>query len=57
MSIDPAVLQAALRDLVGYLDYDLMKSIDDPEDDGGDDWSDYTALFQRYIEKHEENRG
>ena len=56
MDIDEKVLQSALRNLVGELDYDLMKAIDDPEDEFSRDWNDITLLFLRFIDKINEKK-
>lgn len=51
MDIDERVLQSAIRNLVGELDYDLMKAIDDPEDEFSRNWNDITVLFLHFIDK------
>jgi hypothetical protein len=47
-------VQAALRGLIGMLDYDLMKSIDDPEEDDGTTWEDVTSMFFGHLFAAEE---
>lgn len=56
MDIDEKVFRSALRNLIGELDYDLMKNIDDPEDEFGRNWDDVTLLFLRFIDKINEKK-
>jgi hypothetical protein len=46
----------ALRELIGSMDYDLMKAVDDPEDEDSSarNWDELTDYFLKHYQAHKE---
>lgn len=49
--LDENLVRYALQDLLSELDYDLKKSIDEPEDDQGQNWDSATDLFMYHYNR------
>lgn len=57
VNLDDDLVKVALQGLLSELDYDLKKSLDEPEDDLGHTWDNVAELFTYYYDKSaRENR-
>lgn len=50
ITFSKAALEEALRDVFAWADYDLMKALEEPEDEGGHTFDDAVDRFMQHLE-------